>query len=335
MAISDSIEIQYNRINNWLVISDQTIFLQDEEDEYDRAAVGMENTGDRLYMRNVTDHGPPINFHTLVPNLPEDSFEEMHDFQRDPRADHFAADARLEEDKKAAENCRVLQNHDGREPAVDSAVKIAEGDTNLKPILKRKEEQSFSKPKKRVRFDPQCKDVHAEMNEEHEDLYMVPQSMEAAAAVEVSLPEESPGVPDYIRNPSKYIHYSFDSSDEVDDTTNRQAFAEFQNLVKRSNPNQMQTEFPVDLPKSLKFIPQKKSGDDAMPVDGSSGDTQRSSKEFGQISARSTSIAARDQESDACDIEEDDVESSTVAASISSRKVGRMYRSKSTSDDST
>ncbi|XP_008811925.1 uncharacterized protein LOC103722949 [Phoenix dactylifera] len=308
---------------------DPTLDNEDEEDEYDRAAIGMENAGDRLYMRDVTDHGPRINFHTLGPDFPEDSYEEMHDFRRDPRADHFAASARLKEDKKAAVNCHPLRSHDCREPAVDLQVKIAKDDTNLKPILKRKEEQDDSKPKKRVRFDPGCKDVHAEVNEECDGLHMFPESMKTTAATEESL-----GIPDYIRNPSKYIHYTFDSSEEIDDKTNRQAFAEFCNLVKRSNPDQMQPEFPGDLPKSVTFTPRKKSGD-AMSVDDSSQNTRDSSRELGQVSACSTGIAARDQESDACDMEEDGMEASTAVASISSRKAGRMYRTKSTSDDST
>nr|XP_010942368.1 uncharacterized protein LOC105060391 [Elaeis guineensis] len=313
---------------------DPTLDNEDEEDEYDRTAIGMENAGDRLYMRDVTDHGPRINFHTLVPDFPADSYEESHDFHRDPRADHFAASVRLKEDEKAAVNCHSLQTHDSREPAVDLQVKIAEDDTNLKPILKRKKEQNDSKPKKRVRFDPGCKDVDAEVNEECEGLRTVPQFMKTAEATEMSIPEESCGVPDYIRNPSKYTRYTFDSSEEVDDKINGQAFADFCNLVKRSNPDRMQPEFPVELPKSVIFTPRKKAAD-AMAVDDSLENTRDSSRELGLVSVCSTGIAAEDQESDACDMEEDDMEESTVAASISSRKVGRTYRTKSASDDTT
>ncbi|XP_072950601.1 uncharacterized protein [Typha angustifolia] len=297
---------------------DPTLDREEEEDDYDREAVGREDTGDRMYMREITNHGRYMNIHNVVPDLFDDTFDEVHEFHRDPRADHSAAGARLREDNISDEkgtHSPFLTD----QVAVDSRVKMAEDDNNLKPILKRKEGQDDSKPKKRVRFDSGCKDDQIEHH----------QPMDGAAEKEErsSLPLESPGVPDYVRNPSKYTCYTLDWSDNNDDESNTKAFQDFRNLVKRSDTDQIVSEF--ELPKSVTFTPRKKLVD-AMSVDDAHTN-ENNSNEFGSVSSCYVRIAAgNSHEADACEMEEDSSETSTVVeASVTSRKAVRQYRSKS------
>ncbi|MQM11109.1 hypothetical protein Taro_044009 [Colocasia esculenta] len=129
-----------------------SIHVHEEEDEYDRAAVGNENATERMYMRDVNDHGPYVNYHTII----EDSSEELH-FARDPRADHLAASTRLEEDKEAGKGFQ----HESSPSDVALKPKIMESDVNLKPILKRKGDQIDVRPKKQVRA-PKSENVEAD-----------------------------------------------------------------------------------------------------------------------------------------------------------------------------
>ncbi|WZY92591.1 hypothetical protein YC2023_064920 [Brassica napus] len=73
------------------------------------------------------------------------------------------------------------------------------------------------------------------------------------SAMETSSPEERVvqllhpyGVPDYVRNPSKYIRYKFDEG-EVDEESNRKAYMELLNMIRsRDEPL-------VELPKRLLY----------------------------------------------------------------------------------
>ncbi|KAJ6846168.1 RNA-binding protein 25-like [Iris pallida] len=306
---------------------DPTLDNEDEEDEYDKAALCREDAGERMYMRDVKDHGPYLNLHAIIPDCLEEPSVEAHPLCKDPRADHFAASVRLKEDKSVAENCPVPA-HDRDRPSSGSSMKITENGVTLKPILKRKEGGDDPKPKKRVRFDQECKD-HDE--EELQDFPMVPQCVETSEVpkIQTTPREESAGVPDYIRNPTKYTHYTFDSESVNDDETNKQAFADFLNLVKRAKPGQSQPEFPVELPKSLTFTPRKKSVD-VVPMDESPGNE----KGKGQLSSCSVVIAAGvDRDDYVCEMDEDDAETPVVEMNVSSRRA-RQYRSKTTTGDS-
>ncbi|ONK58623.1 uncharacterized protein A4U43_C09F14960 [Asparagus officinalis] len=284
---------------------DPTLDHEEEEDEYDKAALCRENASERVYMRDVKDHGPYINYHAVVPDFLDEQSDEAPYFNKDPRADHFAASVRLKEDKSI-------------EPLSKPAAKITNHDVNVKPILKRKEAQIDPKPKKRVRFDPGYMGDLDELSEEPGDVPMLPRSM-----------AESPGVPDYLRNPSKYTCYTLDSS-QNEEETNKQAFEDFRNLVKKSNPEDRQPEFPVDLPKSVTFTPRKKAVD-LVPMD----DSPVNSKELHQAMDSSVKIAAGEtNENDASEMDEDEAEAPLGDTDMSLRK-GRKYRSKVTSDDST
>ncbi|KAH7683332.1 hypothetical protein IHE45_05G176000 [Dioscorea alata] len=308
---------------------DPTLDNEDEEDEYDKAAFFKENMDERVYMRDVKDHGPHLSYYSIISDPFDESFEEINPYQRDPRADHFAARNRINEDKEAT----ITDPHVNTDkPAMDLQGKITEVDAGLKPILKRKEVVANPRPKKRVRFDPGCENNHDKVSHEVQDFHMVPQSMETTAVSDEDSTlhqETTPAVPDYIKNPSKYTRYTFDSSDDFDDRANRSAFEDFRNLVKQSKPENLEPEFTLDLPHSITFTPQKKKAGDPMSVD----DSQKIvviGKEPGQNSIHTMGIAAGEaQENDACEMEEDDI----IERNVNARKADRKYRSKAATSD--
>ncbi|KAI3975960.1 hypothetical protein MKX01_016643 [Papaver californicum] len=118
---------------------DCTLDNEDEEDEFDKFAVGREKAGDRTYLKDITDYGDYLNSYNVIPN----SFK---DHIRDPRAILPEKDSTIEDVPAGTEGvgvARFIVNQDVG---------------NLKPILKRKEKKSGSKSQKRVRFDPECLD---------------------------------------------------------------------------------------------------------------------------------------------------------------------------------
>lgn len=76
--------------------------LQEEEDEYDKVAVGREGAGERVYMSEITTGGTSdLSPHTPLP-VASVSSSDRRKFRRDSRANHAAAAARLEEDDRLA-----------------------------------------------------------------------------------------------------------------------------------------------------------------------------------------------------------------------------------------
>ncbi|KAI0528529.1 hypothetical protein KFK09_001071 [Dendrobium nobile] len=317
---------------------DPTLDNEDEEDEFDRAALGKDDdAGERLYMRDVKNRGPHLNYHCIFADVVEAPYAGSYHFYKDPRADHFAAGMRLEEEKKAAENYSVPNYSKDEHPS--STTGLLE-DIKLKPILKRKEAHDDSKPKKRVRFDPGCKADNDEVPTQDSAMFSLSMEVPAAAAADPNpvMLEESPGLPDYVRNPSKYTHYTFDSYED-DDLANISAFEDLQNVYKKLNPEQLHQQFTtVELPKSITFSPRRKSID-AMPVDNESGDIQenRIRKEFLQsdlwVSPSVGIAAAESYEGGVCKMDEDDVEAPISDERVDPSRRGRKYRSRANSDD--
>ncbi|XP_078433823.1 uncharacterized protein LOC144705150 [Wolffia australiana] len=207
---------------------DSTLDFEEEEDEYDRRAVGMGEIGERLYMKDVKDHGPYINYHSII----EETSEELI-FSHDPRADHAAASARIKED--TTEGAPIRSTSSIETAGVDS--------DNIKPILKRKTEQEDARPKKQVRFDR-------------------PTAM-AEVVGDPQIRTVDPRIPDYLRNPSKYVCYSLESDGNLDDTSNRQAFSDFWEIVKRRKGEDLEA---APLPRSVAFTPRKQASDRKAPV---------------------------------------------------------------------
>ncbi|KAM2072181.1 hypothetical protein PS1_041044 [Malus domestica] len=129
---------------------------------------------------------------------------------------------RLQQDAEAAQKIDSLRVSGNGASSSIAAENISEDDANLKSILKRKN------------------DNH---NEDENGAKDVPVETHS---------NENPPVPDYIRNRSRYTHYTFDSLGDVDEESNKQAYMEFLNLVRKSNSTEPQAEdVYVDLSKPL------------------------------------------------------------------------------------
>ena len=302
-------------------------FLQEEEDKYDREAFGREDPADRVYMNDIMDDGINMSINSIVPDLLDDSIEDMYRFLKDPRADIRAASARLREDDGLAKDGNSHYAAQAKDlPTVGMQIKKAVEDVNVKPILKRKEEQANLKPRKRVRFDASVKDPESDMFEHDEDSPMVPQSMDVVTEKEnTSTPSETPGVPDYIRNPSKYTRYTLDVP-ESNDASNKRALADLHDLLGKSDPNKIHSGTPVEIPSSVTFIPRKKSVD-AMAVDEGPRTSDSTSSVIGMVAEAS-------DETDQCEMDEDDSKaSSTPQMHTNSKASSRRYRSIRTDGD--
>ncbi|XP_052187294.1 uncharacterized protein LOC127798047 [Diospyros lotus] len=309
---------------------DRTLDNEAKEDEYDKVAEGREDAGERLYMKDVANHGPYLNSHNLLPGS-------VHDTTKDPRANHFAARIRLKEDEIEACTFGSNQMNDESMPKVEEIVMQPSEDVGkLRPILKRKDNSATSKGNKHVRFDPGCKDNYEETLEKSLDFFRDSSSVETVVSGDdCPSARNRPGVPDYLLNPSKYTHYTFDSANEVDDKSNSQAFLDFLKLVNRSNPNEFRSQLEdesADLPKSITFIPRKKGSNAAAPVDRSTG-TKPNHGDGSSQSAIPHSIAAQGTE---VSVMEDDQETSATDVSASFHKPSRRYRTRTRekSDDS-
>lgn len=288
--------------------SNENYLKQEEEDAYDKVAVGREKAGDRLYMRDIADYEICSSYNELP-----DSF---NDVSRDPRANHMAAKIRLKEDAEAAGSFDSLRVSEKIMPSGES-----EYGGNLKSILKRREDQINPRSQKRVRFDPECK-MECEVKSEGAE------GGEVAVAEEVSpLFQEPFGVPDYIQNPSKYTHYTFDSSSDLDEESNRQAYMDFLNMVKRSKTTH---ETCIELPKSVIFTPQKKEADAVANGDRpeAAQKLKNTGKDYTNTRVVPISISVENAiENEVSAMEEDEAETA-ASKGASSQRPGRQYRTK-------
>ncbi|KAL6350024.1 hypothetical protein AAG906_003955 [Vitis piasezkii] len=244
---------------------DRTLDDEEEEDLFDKVAMGRENAGDRIYMRDATDHGTGLNSHNVL--------TQSHDATKDPRIDHFAAQIGLKEDKVEAQNFNSPQS------CCKSALDVKEpqhqesAHDGVKSILKRKGDTTVPKSQKRVKFDLSRNDYN-EAPTRAKDFFSTDASL---VEIEVSeddslLTRNTRGVPDYVLNSSKYTHYTLDSSSDVIEDSKSQACVELLEQMKRSKAEELGLELKdnsVDLPKSLTFIPKKKVCD-AKVADSSS-----------------------------------------------------------------
>lgn len=212
---------------------DRTLDYEQEEDEYDKVASGTENAGDRVYMSDVTEKGSFLNSQNVLGN------------KKDPRANHLAAKYRLKEDEAEAQKLspNLVRSAEVKEPA---DAKGSKDEVQPKPILKRKDNEAVFRSRKRVRFDVECEKDFEETCP-NEAVFKAPA-----------------GLPDYLVNPSKYTYYSLDSTSEVDEFSNMRACGGFLNEVKNLNGEaglELENKFATELPKSVTFIPKKKTSD--------------------------------------------------------------------------
>lgn len=303
------------RLMRSVVGMDSTLDHEDEEDEYDKVALGREDAGERTYMREIMHAGPRISSHN---SLPRSLYELKHSW-RDPRANHYAASTRLKEDDEEAaaahpdtvmvDKLNLGEEEEGRQLNDDKENKnfedtingIARKDeigssplqevkhgTELKSIMKVKHQQdleseplpleeatggpgvctppfdsNMQKPKKRVRFEPGSKgDPAGQLEPHHDDIECVNSrkrpSVRGTGSSD-SVQNDCVGVPDYVKNPSKYIHYTLDWTNEESDTMNMQAFQDFSLLVKPSGFASTQLDSSAEQLRSVTYIPRKKA----------------------------------------------------------------------------
>ncbi|CAL5349613.1 unnamed protein product [Camellia sinensis] len=311
---------------------DSTLDNEEEEDEYDKVAEGRENVSDRLYMSDITNHGPYLNSHNVLPSS-------VHNAPRDPRANQFAARLGLNEEK--VEDQKYCSNHTSDDESIPKVeephIKASEDGCKLKSILKRKNNAASSKAQKHVRFDPDCKDDCEEASEKPRDFMMGTSSMENSISHHNSLlAGNTPGFPNYVLNPFKYTHYSFDSSSEIDDESNSQACVDLLKLVKMSKPKESGSqsgEVSSHLP--ITFIPRKKASG-ARPEDNSS-EVKQNQDEVCKQSLIQTEfplgIAAVETQRIEVNAMEDELETTATDASAVSKKPCRLYRTMSKLED--
>ncbi|KAI3453266.1 hypothetical protein Pfo_009929 [Paulownia fortunei] len=218
-SVDEYLDVQSN------IGRDCTLDYEEEEDEYDKVAVGTEQTGDRLYMRDVkfADYGiQELNEYSELPN----TFQAV---ARDPRANHTAAKIRLKEDAEAAGDFDTLQLSENSAAMNVETEDLKKGELdgdNPKPILKKRENLMDSRSQKRVRFmfDPKSS---TQTHEDQQSSGASDLASDPCAKDDSAVPEQasdlslySSGVPDYVRNPSKYTRYTFNSSEDMDDQSN-------------------------------------------------------------------------------------------------------------------
>lgn len=136
----------------------------------------------------------------------------------------------------------------------------------------------------------------------------------------------SAGVPDYLINPKKYTHYTFDSSDDMDEESNRKAHADLFHDLRKRNSDTLMEEMPVELPKSIVFTPKKKAENDST----AKSDSELKTRENLENKRWSVDITAENtQESEISAMEEDEpVHVAVDEGPRSSQKPGRHYRTK-------
>ncbi|KAL2518602.1 hypothetical protein Adt_14849 [Abeliophyllum distichum] len=316
-----------------LIGRDCTLDYEEEEDEYDKVAVCREVAGDRLYMKDVkvADYGfDRLNTYGELPNT-------FHDVVRDPRANHMAAKLRLKEDAEAAGNIDSLQfagNSVVQDVETEDLNQVEVDGYNPKSILKKRgshiESHIDSKTEKRVRFrlNSECSTQNHEEQQASgaSDLVSEPCSRDDVAAPQEAsdLLEYSSGVPDYMKNPSKYTRYTFDSSEDMDEQSNQKAYMDlFHQLRKGNTENSLQDDTCSDIPKLVVFTPKKKPEDDFMVKtrNESLGDNSKKGLPLG--------VAEEDaQDSEVSAMEEDEPYIAIDKGSSSLQKPGRQYRSR-------
>lgn len=286
--------------------------MQEEEDEFDQVAIGRDEALHSLYQRDITDYEIDMKSYSELPN----TFKNVN---KDPRANRRAAKIRLQEDAGVADNVNYVQACGSPQTAPNAQSGISKESVGLISILKSTGNHVDTKSKKRVRFVFSCKD-ECEKNSERSN---VPASETSLVLGKPdSLPKDSPNVPDYVRNPSKYKLYTFDPSPQFDEASNHRAYADFLNLVKQPDQMESQDSLPFELPKTVTFTPKKKPGENTVGIN-------RNESEQNQNKRLPIAMAAEDELGNGiCAMEEDEHEEATDDRMKSSQKSGRRYRTK-------
>lgn len=248
-----------------MVGMDCTLDFEDEEDEYDKVAAGTEGIDDRLFMSQVCNFGSSRQQLNPLPT----SFVEMRQANRDRRADQKAALARLQEDDRLAaakvsaqtvksnfaEDQPARQNNGGEAMDIDGDHGHKEEpmeefkNENLNPGSSLVSGVKKRKSSKRVRFS---------LDEDKSDAAASPviasPFVEANPMPDVqSTANRYSKVPDYVKNPSKYLHYTLDWGEEDEEQANLAAFNATRVVSSSLVQDMVAEEAPKDPPGSAKI----------------------------------------------------------------------------------
>ena len=274
--------------------------------------MGKEEALGSLYQRDITDYESDMKSYSELPKT-------FKDVNKDPRANRRAAEIRLREDAGGADCVDNMRAFTTLHPALNAQNGISKESVGLNSILKSKGDHVDTKSKKRVRFDSSCKD-DCEKNSEGSNALASETSL--VLDKPASIPKDSPNVPDYVRNPSKYKHYTFDPSADFDDSSNNRAYADFLKLVKQRDQMESQDCLPFELPKSVTFTPKKKPS-------GNTVGANRNESEKNHNKRLPIAMAAEDELIDGiCAMEEDEHEEAADNRTKGSQISGRRYRTK-------
>lgn len=256
MDVEDDAEEEGRQMRR-MVGLDATLDFEDEEDEFDKAALGREGNVERLYMREIREVDRNLGISSSLPL----SFYDLKTAPRDPRANHLAARARLEEDAREAAAATV-ERKSKEEAMKTDHTKVADGDPgcvraidDVASGVKRRNESRMdgaisqhlaniegkSKPYKRVRF---ALDLQ-EPGDQGKDAQVVSTRPKAHSY-------HASQLPDYVRNPSKYTHYTLDWSVEDNERSNMEAITACTESL-RKNLNK-ECGYLEDSPKKIQYI---------------------------------------------------------------------------------
>ena len=294
---------------------------QEEEDLFDKLAMGRENADDRIHMTDATDHGTGLNAHNVLTQSNN-------------------AKIGLKDGEMEAQN--FISPYSCRKTASDAQEIYRQGSGHgvVKSILKRKGDTTITNSTKRVKFD-------LSKNDYNEAPARAADSPTDSCLVEIEVSEEEDDsllsentlpVPDYVLNPSKYTHYTLDSSRDVIEDSKSQACAELLEEMKRSKAKE--SDNSVDLPKSITFIPKKKICD-ANKLADRSGQTKKNQDDSGcnGSSLHQTGfpfpvgIAAGEAHQTETGMDEGPDANPAADKSLGFKNPNRHYRTKTSSDD--
>lgn len=265
---------------------DTTLDFEDEEDEFDIAAVGREGDAKRMYMSEVKGSNMKLDKRDCLPL----SFNDLKSAPRDPRANHVAAKARLEEDAKDAStsytrsvSCEANCEQDCME---EEQATMANPKQCFSPpinFLVADNVENLVTKTKRTSCESEIQKIHSagppvDLSEKSEERVKpvkrvrfaldIDQKNETPVCQKINMKPRVPilhpsRVPDHVRNPSKYTHYTLDWSKEDNEESNFEAFKACADMVRRNRKAETTCPVPEEMPQRIQFIPRlNKSSED-------------------------------------------------------------------------
>lgn len=233
---------------------------QEEEDEFDRVAEGIDLGGSWLHAKDMgTIDRDMVSLKEARPMVPKSESSKPSVLKKGtgkrPRSalseDSVLAldETRHERNNDTLEPSRELDKRLSKVPRISSSMKSSS--TKEEKVL-----EAESKPEmnltRHVRFTVDGEEgISAEIG----DLRSVQQP--ASEDVRAAKRDRYRTVPDHVKNPSKYTYYSLDWSDEDEDRNNREALKDLWHSRDLAN-HQSEADQTAEPPKSVAFIARNK-----------------------------------------------------------------------------